>query len=391
MQTTKETLSWMIILQLTAAGLAAAAFPDARRLPPPGWTGHVFAMSQGYPTTKPVKTAPWASINFTTQPEQYIRAVLAYAIDGNVAVAWDVQNNTVRKWYHVPWMHPDREFVRGLTVEKTSVARYLHPNQTTPVRNYAVGMYNPLGGYTLGQVWLGASAPDLTKAKFPVGSVSFKLLFTEATTNQVPFLKNSLEWQIDTGTSTSATAPVTPTTVRLLQVDLAVRDSRRAGKTGWVFGTFIYDGDAPGATVCDRLVPVGLMWGNDPTVTPSQVESGTAQLQQSWINPVALPTANPQLMTHLGWAGRLNGPVDNKNSSCLSCHSTAQWMLNPPKMFPPAVPPATEAMALPWFRNIKAGKPFSSGAQSLDYSLQMSVGVRNYQDSLPKANRTGEP
>ena len=27
---------------------------------------------------------------------------------------------------------------------------------------------------------------------------------------------------------------------------------------------------------------------------------------------------------HLGWLGRVNGPVDNPASSCLSCHGTAQ-------------------------------------------------------------------
>jgi hypothetical protein len=30
-----------------------------------------------------------------------------------------------------------------------------------------------------------------------------------------------------------------------------------------------------------------------------------------------------------------------------------------------------------WFRNIQAGTPFSAGATSLDYSLQLATGIQN--------------
>ena len=46
--------------------------------------------------------------------------------------------------------------------------------------------------------------------------------------------------------------------------------------SGATFGTFIYNGNAPGATPYERMVPVGLMWGNDPGVTPTMVMAGTA-------------------------------------------------------------------------------------------------------------------
>jgi hypothetical protein len=39
---------------------------------------------------------------------------------------------------------------------------------------------------------------------------------------------------------------------------------------------------------------------------------------------------------HLGWLGRLNGPVDNPQSACLSCHGTAQSPVVSP-MVPPGV------------------------------------------------------
>jgi hypothetical protein len=76
-------------------------------------------------------------------------------------------------------------------------------------------------------------------------------------------------------------------------------------------------------------------------------------------------------MPHLGYQGRLNGPVDNKVSSCLSCHSAAEYtsgVLIPPKNMDPA----------PWFRNIPSGTPFDANRQALDYSLQLSVGLANF-------------
>jgi hypothetical protein len=348
-----------------------APFPDAHDAPPPGWTGHVFKLSQNYPTSKPAKEAPWESFDFKTQPDAYVRAVLSYALEGNTNVNWDVDQNSIRKWYHAPWLDAGpsgREFIRGMTHERTSQPGELYPIPNTKFTNWAVGMYNPLGGYILGRVWNAAGGPDATKAKFPNGTVAIKLLFTTATKNQVPFLHDSLEWTADIHRD-----PNKLETLRLLQIDVAVRDTRNASRTGWVFGTFIYNGDAPGTTVWDRMVPVGLMWGNDPTVTETDVSSGTKTLKQTWLNPTAKP-----LMQHYGWADRLNGPVDNKISSCLSCHSTAQL---PAITLNNALPSGTEAQRLHWFRNIKSGKPFNPGGQSLDYSLQLAVGLKNFQDS----------
>ncbi len=56
----------------------------------------------------------------------------------------------------------------------------------------------------------------------------------------------------------------------VLQIDVAVKDSRASGTTGWVFGTFNYNSAASGARPWDKMVPVGLMWGNDPLLTPAK-------------------------------------------------------------------------------------------------------------------------
>lgn len=150
----------------------------------------------------------------------------------------------------------------------------------------AVGFYNAPGGYIIGKVWKDPNAPNPAVVNFPDGTVACKLLFTTAPVDQVPYLKNDFEWQANV--STSSGGPRSIQTVRLLQVDVAVRDSRANSTTGWVFGTFVYDGNAAGATPWDRLEPVGLMWGNDPAVTEA-VKTSTTHLVQIFINPAVGP------------------------------------------------------------------------------------------------------
>ena len=351
---------------------AVANFPDARDEPPAGWTGPVFRLSQDYPATLPVLgDAPWLKLDFRTQAVDYLNAVLGYALDGNTAVDFQGQDNPVRKWYHAPWLHANprsgREFIHGLTRERDSRPGELAPTQTQPAENWAVSMYNPRGGYVLGQVWKNRDSPDPTQARFPDGTVAFKLIFTTATVDQVPVLKGTLEWQADTNRAKDAGPRPT---VRLLQIDVAVRDSRADATTGWVFGTFIYDGNAPGATVWDRMVPVGDMWGNDPEQLTSH-----GPLAETVINPDARP-----LVQHLGYRGRLNGPIDNAASSCLSCHSTAQIPSDLSERTVSPLPPsgASPAVLAQYFRNVEAGTPFTDGEMSLDYSLQLQNGIANW-------------
>jgi hypothetical protein len=370
--------------QAAAAPPAAARFPDAAMAPTPGWTGPVFRLSQDYPQTPPAaEDYPWLTIDFRTQPAEYARAVLKYAVEGNDAVDWLGQDNAVRPWYHAPWLHwgaNGREFVHGLTHERVSLPGELAPGQTGRFQNWAVGMYNPPAGYTIGRVWRDAEKPDAGAAMFPEGSVGVKLLFTAATVDQVPFLANTREWKAfiyrDIASPADAAMPRAITTLRLLQVDIAVRDRRADSTTGWVLGTFMYNARARGETVWDRMQPVGLMWGGDPGVTAADVSAGTATLKESAI--VQPPRG------HLGWAGRLNGPVDNPMSSCISCHATAQWPALSPMVPPSSVAPGSVEW-MRWFLNTKSGQPFDFGATSLDYSLQLALGLANFADSQGRA------
>lgn len=355
------------VLWLVAVGVAASAqtFPSTTDKVPSGWTGPVFKLSQAYPKTlPPEETLPWAGIDPTTDPQNYVNALYRYALEGNVGVSWVVQDNPVRKWYHAPWMHygtSGREFIHGLTRERSTPAASspgkgeLGPDQVHCAQNWAVGFFNARGGYQTGQVWADPKQPNASVAQFPEGTVIAKLLFTAAPVSEVPYLKNTFEWQgnihvLPAGTCPGSATQRKPQTVRLLQMDLAVKD-KRATETGWVFATMAYNGDAPGATPWDRMLPVGVMWGNEVTT-------------QQWINT---SIGTPQ---HLGFEGRLNGPVDNPKSSCMSCHATAQT-----PAVSPMIPPSSDTTR--WFKNYLGSQPFDAGSIPTDYSLQLAMGIQN--------------
>lgn len=349
-------------------------FPDARDVPLPGWTGPVFVLSQDYPKTPSAPTAlPWANIDFRKEWQRYLRAILQYAFEGNLEIDWNVAKNPVRKWYHAPWMHwgrNGREFVHGLTHERVSQPGELAPSQTSVFQNWAVGFYNDIGAHTIYRVWRNPDSPNVDEARFANGTVGLKLLFTQATPEQVPYLQGAKEW--DAYIYESTVIPTNPLLkrniqkLRLLQIDVAVRDAGADSTTGWVFGTFTYNGNLPGNDPWKKFVPVGLMWGNDPGIGAIAVRNGTTLKESISYTSVDVP------YQHLGWAGRLNGPVDNPTSSCLSCHSTAQWELAAKALPPPNVQPDSEEW-MQWFRNIKPGDAFSPGSKSLDYSLQNST------------------
>jgi hypothetical protein len=139
--------------------------------------------------------------------------------------------------------------------------------QTALFQNWAVGLYNDIGAYTVHKVWKNPNEPDETQAQFEDGTVSAKLLFTQASVAQVLYLQGAKEWDAyiycETLISTNPLIKRSVQKLRLLQIDLAVRDSRADATTGWVFGTMAYNGNLPGNDPWRKFVPVGLMWGND--------------------------------------------------------------------------------------------------------------------------------
>ncbi|BDU22808.1 hypothetical protein [Dyella sp. GSA-30] len=381
-------------LTLLVGSANAGTFPDYGYQAPSTYKGPTFTLSQNYPKALPSKVPP-AFFKLLPSPltndfekwRPYAEAVKAYCLEGNVENDWYVEKNKVRAWYHAPWQHYGplgREGIHGLTKEAQIQVKQLAPTQTTTGQTYAVGIYNDIGGFTFGEVWKDPQNPDPTYTtqpnSFHDGTVVCKPLFADVDLKQVPFLVNPVLWQAYiTNTFNSSDRSVKE--VALIQMDFAVRDSRIPG-TGWIFGTFQYNGAKTGKPGWDNLVPVGVMWGNDPennqdTYTNKQptVTKINPDLKQTAIN------AKPELPpTHLGWNGRLDGPVDNPVSACMSCHMTAESPqlapLNP--SFQSNPPPVGSKEWMRWFQNEMAGHPFDAGALSTDYSLQLADGIANF-------------
>jgi hypothetical protein len=349
--------------------------------------GRIFQLSQNYDEAreKTNESFAWKQIARTpdelkTKWKEYLLAVLDYAYAGNLETDWAVQENNSRKWFHAPWMHAGvtgREFLRGLTVERRSCSKELLEGKICdddklPIENWAVSVYNEPGAYYIGQVWKEMLKPNpnpknFASGGFPEGTVAVKLLFTQA---EPEFLKNSIVWQADI-----YRGKMPPQTMRLLQVDLSVRDD--ISPTGWVFGTFIYHDNAPPISYAAhlppdkqgwlRVEPLGLMFGNETS--------------ESFLNrTVSVPQ-------HFGCGQRLNGPVDNPKSSCLACHAQAEIPqdLDFDKLnltYPPMT--CDEQTDDFWFKrvnprsDVKKEKTLSAPDKqtvSLDFSLQLREGI----------------
>jgi hypothetical protein len=373
----------------------------------------VFRLKIDYPKELPsVPPAFLKAIDFKQNPLQYLLAARDYAFDGNLP-DWDPFRNHKAKWYHIPWLHPTSvgpnayppnggtEGFHGLIKEAPISPLQLGPGQTGKDGGYsvyAITLVNDLAGYTLGRMWRDADRPDprVTDRRysggFPDGTVFAKLLFTDAPQGQdkLPFLENPLQWKayITENFWTSATRVVTA--VNLLQMDIAVRDKRAdgPGQTGWVFGTFVYNGQLRNENKFLNLVPVGVMWGNDPTNTKNTTNPFPPT--QTEINPDLKETvifASKDLPPqHLGWNGRLNGPADLNTTSCLSCHITAEYpavtSLVPVGAVPDGGPTPPAQGGTPewmrWFQNLPAATSFDNRTYSTDFSFQVAISLQNF-------------
>jgi hypothetical protein len=209
----------------------------------------------------------------------------------------------------------------------------VYPDLKVPfIQDYVAVYYNNIAGYTLHQLWQSPNPyqPNPAGAQFQEGAISIKLAMTTASGTDWAPMQGSTQSNVfvPPPTATSPTPPgVAPkiVPVYVMQLDIIVKDTKTAPKTGWVFSTLVYNKDAKGATTWDKMVPLGAMWGNDPGVNNNA-------LQETVINPVAPAYAK----ITLGWGLRLSGPNDGATnslnppveptriSSCMSCHGTAE-------------------------------------------------------------------
>ncbi len=348
----------------------------------PGYTNPAFRLSDAYSSGKAddPRAQKWRDKKFDamfrpgiSQAEKaqlahdYGWALMRYIQEGNidsgnVNTDWNHCANKRRQWFNMPFQTYNvlqgREFVHGLTREAPVTLSVASQDKLLGTTVWAVAFYNGNAAPTLARVWgpKGVATVPTKNLSFPEGTAIGKLLFTTATPANMPFLANMPTWTanislgrpgIDTGNPTFCNAvsetmpkqsqdcPRAPGKVTLIQFDVATRDSR--APNGWVFGTFVADGQekAAEANPWNRISLLGLMWGDD---TPPAGQLASAYPPDPRTNGfanevVAYDVADrlnkaggsvaPARPGHLGCNTRLNGPADNVNSSCTSCHMTA--------------------------------------------------------------------
>ncbi|KAJ9131775.1 hypothetical protein NKR23_g11539 [Pleurostoma richardsiae] len=304
--------------------------------PPEGWTERLFEIRNDYPALSeikskgvvvakdlptlpgpdtpiyldPIEDAPWLNIDFRKNPLEYCAMIKAYCWEGNVNNDFVLQKNRQRRWPTLPY-----EFAK---------------TQKRQLQTWACGYYNEIGAATFGDIWKDPNNPKWENVKFPLGSCVFKILLTDAKDAEVSTMKGAPSMQAvisPEGANTGSVRLNHASSLRLLQVDFAVRDDR--ADIGWVFGTFMYNGDMSDNNPWDRIIPVGIMW------------------------------------------------ADNFRSACASCHSVSERdHTGPIKMVPNPKDPVAEKMR--FFRNIPAGQSFDKDNVSGDYSLQLMMGYNNF-------------
>lgn len=413
---------------LAQAAPAAQPFDNSQFPPPKDYPGPTFKLSHDYPQTAPVPAMPWrAAINnglITTANAQAYAEALKAAIGDDMRVLlqdyqhWDAGK---RGWYNEPWLGKTsvagsewrmREPLRGMYVGSNDMERDLF--KATGLKKdfttYVLVYYDKTAAVTLNRIW-GATAmdpnvtPDATQ--FAEGSIIVKAAFITAGPKVWPVMTGTQVWpayiEMDATKSADPAAAPALTPTYLMQFDIIVKDSASAPKTGWVFTTLVYDRRiAPRAKdIWNKMVVLGAQWGNDPQADNPAVRYPV--LQENWNNPRAPAYGSATL----GWGQRLSGPNDGamnnvgisdtvdsmpvkyvrnaKDSSCMSCHSSAQWdtrAKNSPSFLLPAFgpsfaappscktadcagylgsPPPGSELWLKWFKNRKGNEPMDPG------------------------------
>jgi hypothetical protein len=427
----------------------------------------IFELSQNYPKDEPEKVEMiWETSEFDDvfntsdlaenrwdKAKQYLIEVLKYALKDNVSLDGNIENDwnaaqQNKNWFHAPWLHANkknspkdrgREFVHGLTAERCSCIDELNgksicenfeaenkeiknnacDNYPEKIQNWGVAVFNEVAGFNVGRVWkemtINETAKEYPSPKklqmmgFPYGSVIVKLLFTSASDKEATFLKGSnLIWKTDVNRIKKYVKlgePEVYPTLRLLQIDVAVRDKRADRFSGWVFGTFSYNRNRNASQEIgkydgwENVEPIGLMFGNDPDVNTNNFRD----LKQSLINPLIVGTQ------HLGCGKRLNGTVDNPRSSCIACHAQQSEVqvstikngeekidVNFTEIQYKIPSPSCEIIdgkltqcdLSYWFKKVSPGEVFSNDTDtqkhfSLHNVLQFQLGITRYCDKNP--------
>lgn len=427
-------LAMLCCVNCMAVAQPVDPFANAKEPPPPTYKGPAFALSHDYPASAPAPQMPWrAAINngpITTANASAYAEALKKAVSGDMRVLlqdYPRWNAASRGWYNEPWLGALREPIHGMYVgtEVLAPSLFKASGLKRPITTYVLTYYDRTAAVTLNHVW-GASAmtPSVTaqSTQFAEGAIVIKAAFITAGADVWPVMKGALPWPLFITTNATAKQPVPKTPVMtntyLMQFDIIVKDSASAPKTGWVFTTLVYDSRLPSTNgdVWDKMVVLGAQWGNDPQA--DNPANSKPALVENWNDPKA-PAYGGETF---GWGQRLSGPNDGamndiayasgatptpqkyvrngKDSSCMSCHSSAQWDLNNQKLgmqsfllplstarpaLPPGCtdpkaacanflnsPPPGSALWMKWFQNREGTQPMDAGSVAADFDIVLT-------------------
>ncbi|AEE48678.1 hypothetical protein [Haliscomenobacter hydrossis] len=366
------------------------------------YNGPLFVLSHDYPTSVPPVVNPSWQKALNGQPISaanvfaYMDSLKSYIAPKLLPFFSNNKQWTSAKygWFNEPWVGAQREAILGTYLGNGNPAN-MFKSLKVDEAGYVLVLYDSTAAYTVGQIW-GKTGQKVNlvndAAQFKEGSVIVKLAFSNINYPDWPVMKNAQTYSIyDTiATKENPKRGYQVRKVSFFQMDVIVKDSKTAPKTGWVYSTFVYDMNAPG-TPWAKMVPLGAMWGNDPGVN-SPIQPPYPKLYETVINPQA-PAYSKET---LGWGGRLSGPNDGAVaqvavdintgkkytnlalSSCMSCHSPAQDTFKSfllPGPFPDSIlyvyTPGSPEWNL-WFRDNDGDAPFNSGQVAMDYDMVMA-------------------
>jgi hypothetical protein len=378
----------------------------------------LFVLSHDYPSSlRPVINPSWrkalkgASIS-NSNVFAYMDALKKYIAPNLLPFfthpkSWSAAANG---WFHEPWLGSEREAILGAYQGNGNPAN-MFKSLKEDESGYVLTLYDSTAAFTVGQIWgTTGQAVNLVNdaAQFKEGSVIVKLAFSNINYPNWPVMKGAQVFSIyDTvPTRENPEKGYHIRRVSFFQMDVIVKDSLTAPKTGWVYSTFVYDSAAIGS-VWEKMVPLGAMWGNDPGVN-SPLTPPFPELYETVINPDA-----PYYSTEtLGWGGRLSGPNDGAVvqeaydittrqkytnlalSSCMGCHSPSQDNFNS-FLLPAPFPGDTFFVYTPgsskwnlWFRDDYGTVPFDKGQTSLDYDMVMAFkSIPNFKEAQHSASQ----
>lgn len=426
----------LLSLSVAVAAPAPTPYADSNGFKPPAsqYKGPFFKLSHDYPARVAVPDMPWRAAirngQINTQNAAAYTQALKDAVGKDMRVLlsdyprWDAAK---RGWYNEPWLgsmnlydtkrqYLGRESIHGMYVGSSDLDKSLFQQSglKKDITTYVLTYYDKVAAQTLNRIWKtkGPTDPHLTpdSTQFEEGAVIVKAAFITAGPEAWPVMQGAQKWPLYINVDATANGNDTPTRLPkltdayLMQFDIIVKDSKSAPDTGWVFMTLVYDKDAKRGPngIWDQMVVLGAQWGNDPqansTVNPA------APLLQDWNNPKA-PLYGGETF---GWGQRLSGPNDGamnniayteegqlkkvvnaKNSSCMSCHSTAQWNTasrNMPSFLLPDLsnkpdvtadgylvsPPPGSPEWLRWFQNRRGNVPMDPGSIAGDFDMVLT-------------------